>query len=60
MTKKSHSQLALKAMRRASTQAIEKAASKGLKIPVWENGKVVLVNAKDRIKGPPSHSIYTQ
>jgi len=56
MTKKLYSQLALNAMRRASIQALERAASKGLKIPVWKNGKVVFVNAKNRIKVTSFHS----
>jgi len=56
MMKKSNSQLALRAMRRASTQAIERAASKGLKIPVWKSGKVVLVNPKNKVESSHPHS----
>ena len=56
MNKKSNSYLALNAMRRASQQALERAASKDLKIPIWKNGKVSFVNAKDRVEFPYLHS----
>jgi len=48
MTKKSNSSLALNAMRRVSKQAIKKAADLNLKIPVWKNGKILLVEAKEK------------
>ncbi len=48
MKKKSNSSLALNAMRRASKQAIQKAADLNLKIPVWKNGKILLVEAKEK------------
>ncbi len=51
-----NSHLALKAMRRASKRALERAASKDLKIPIWKNGEVVYVDAKDKVKSLPSHS----
>ena len=49
MTEKIHSQLALNAMRRAYIQALQKAANNGLKLPVWQNGKIVFVDAKGKV-----------
>ncbi len=50
MTKESYSHLALNAMRRASKEAIEKAANLDLKIPEWKEGKIIFVNAKEKLK----------
>jgi hypothetical protein len=50
MKNKSYSGIALNAMHRAAKEAIEKAAKLDLKIPVWENGEVVLVRAKEKLK----------
>lgn len=52
MSKKSNSYLALNAMRRASQQAFARAASKNLKIPIWKNGKIFFVDAKERVEVP--------
>ena len=60
MTKKSNSQLALDAMRRASMQARKRAASKGLKIPVWKNGKMIFVCAKEKIESNDHYAINSQ
>jgi hypothetical protein len=43
----SQSQLALNAMYRASQVAIARAAEKNLNIPIWQNGKIVFINAKE-------------
>ena len=48
--KKSYSSIALKAMHRASKAATEKAAEMDLKIPVWKNGKIIFVEAKEKLK----------
>jgi hypothetical protein len=56
MKKESNSYLALKAMRRASKQALERAARKDLKIPIWKDGKIVYESAKDMINLNPFHS----
>ena len=56
MKKESNSYLALKAMRRASKQALERAARKDLKIPIWKDGKIVYENAKDMLNLNPYHS----
>ena len=56
MKKESNSYLALKAMRRASKQALERAASKDLKIPIWKDGKIVYERARDMINLNPFHS----
>ncbi len=50
MKKKSYSKLALDAMHRASKEAIEKAASLDLKIPEWKDGKIIFVDAKEKLK----------
>ena len=50
MKNKSNSKSALDAMRRAAIKAIEKAANLDLEIPEWQNGKIVYVNAKKKLK----------
>mgnify|MGYP003979444043 FL=1 len=50
MKQESNEQLALSAMYRASIKAIEKAAHLDLKIPEWKNGRVIFVNAKEKLK----------
>jgi len=50
MKKESYSKLALNAMLRASKEAIEKAASLDLKIPEWKDGKIIFVDAKEKLK----------
>ncbi|QQO53910.1 MAG: hypothetical protein N838_11615 [Thiohalocapsa sp. PB-PSB1] len=45
----SQSQLALNAMYRASQVAIARAAEKNLNIPIWQNGKIVFINAKEEL-----------
>ncbi len=50
MRKESNSQLALSAMHRASKKAVEKAANLDLSIPVWKDGKVIFVKAKDKLQ----------
>jgi len=37
-------------MRRAAIQAVEKAAKMDLEIPEWKNGKIIYVNAKEKLK----------
>ena len=54
MKKKSYSSMALSAMHRASKEAIEKAAKLDLKIPVWKNGQVIFVRAKERLQNQSS------
>jgi len=50
MKKESYSKLALNAMFRASKEATEKAANLGLKIPEWKDGKIIFVDAKEKLK----------
>ncbi|MBU1345050.1 MAG: hypothetical protein KKE44_20490 [Proteobacteria bacterium] len=50
MKKESKSQLALNAMQRASKKAVEKAANLDLSIPVWKDGKIIFVKAKDKLQ----------
>jgi len=50
MKKESYSKLALNAMQRASKEAIEKAANLDLKIPEWKDGKIIFVDAKEKLK----------
>nr|NJM01709.1 hypothetical protein [Desulfobacula sp.] len=50
MKKESYSQIALKAMHRASKSAIENAARLDLKIPEWKDGKIIFVDAKEKLK----------
>jgi len=50
MKKKSYSSMALNAMHRASKEAIEKAARLDLKIPVWRNGQIIFVKAKEKLE----------
>ena len=50
MKNKSYSNIALNAMHRASKEAIEKAAKLDLKIPVWKKGKIIFVEAKEKLK----------
>ncbi|MCB2264437.1 MAG: hypothetical protein LGR52_16090 [Candidatus Thiosymbion ectosymbiont of Robbea hypermnestra] len=42
----SQSKLALDAMRRASREAVARAAEKDLKIPMWKNGEITFVDVK--------------
>ncbi len=42
-----YGELALKAMKRASVEAMEKAAANHLKIPVWENDSISLVEPNE-------------
>ena len=50
MKKESYSKLALNAMHRASKNALEKAANMDLKIPEWKDGKIIFVDAKEKLK----------
>jgi hypothetical protein len=50
MKKEYYSKIALNAMHRASKEAIEKAANLDLKIPVWKNGKIIFVKAKEKLR----------
>jgi len=50
MNKESYADLALGAMHRASKKAAEKAASLDLSIPVWKDGKIIFVKAKDKLQ----------
>lgn len=50
MEKQSYSKLALNAMYRASREAVEKAARLDLKIPEWKDGKIIYVDAKEKLK----------
>jgi len=45
----SRSNLALDAMRRASREAIARAAEKNLKVPRWKNGEIIFVDAKKEL-----------
>jgi hypothetical protein len=55
----SQSQLALNAMYRASHAAIAKAAEKNLNIPIWKNGKIVFLNAKEELLTKGSTRAHT-
>jgi len=46
MNKESYSNLALNAMHRAS----KKAASLDLSIPVWKDGKIIFIKAKEKLQ----------
>ncbi len=50
MNKKSYSTLAMNAMYRASEKATEKAAILDLSIPVWKDGKIIFMKAKDKLQ----------
>jgi len=50
MKEESNSKPALNAMCRAAIQAVEKAAKMDLEIPEWKNGKIIYVNAKEKLK----------
>ena len=50
MNKESYSKLALNAMHRASKKAAEKAAILDLSIPVWKDGKIICVKAKEKLQ----------
>ncbi len=50
MKEKANSQLALKAMHRASRQAVERAAGLDLSIPIWKDEKLTFVKAKDKLQ----------
>ncbi|MEH0022899.1 MAG: hypothetical protein V6Z89_24870 [Desulfobacter sp.] len=50
MKKISDSDAALNAMRRAAIQALEKAAEMDQEIPEWQDGKIIYVNAKEKLK----------
>jgi hypothetical protein len=50
MKKISYSDLAIGAMHRASIQAVERAASFDLKIPEWQDGKIIFICAKEKLK----------
>jgi len=50
MKNKSYSSAALNAMHRASKEAIKKAANLDLKIPVWKNGEIIFVSAKEKLQ----------
>nr|WP_320190106.1 hypothetical protein [uncultured Desulfobacter sp.] len=50
MDKKSYSALAMNAMHRASEKSAEKAAALDLSIPVWKDGKIIFVKAKDKLQ----------
>ena len=43
----SYSKFAIDAMFRASKIAQKKAAEKGLKIPVWKDGKIIYLESKE-------------
>ncbi|MBC8219181.1 MAG: hypothetical protein H8E67_01250 [Proteobacteria bacterium] len=46
----SYSKLAIGAMHRAKNDAIRKAAEYNLKMPVWKNGEMIFIDAKERLK----------
>lgn len=50
MDKQSYSALAINAMHRASKKSAEKAAALDLSIPVWKDGKIIFVKAKDKLQ----------
>jgi hypothetical protein len=50
MNKESYADLALDAMHRASKKATEKAASLDLSIPVWKDGKIIFIKAKEKLE----------
>lgn len=50
MNKDSNANLALNAMHRASKQAVKRAARWNLSIPVWKDGNIIYVKAKDQLK----------
>lgn len=50
MKKESNSQLALNAMHRAAKKGGERAANLDLSIPVWKDGKIISLKAKDKLK----------
>ena len=50
MKKESNASLALKAMHRAHRQAIQKAADLDQEIPLWKDGELIYVKAKDQLK----------
>lgn len=50
MKRESNSQLALNAMHRAAKKAVERAANLDLTIPVWKDGKIIIVKAKDKLQ----------
>ncbi len=50
MKKETDTDLALKAMHRAHRQAIQKAADLDQEIPLWKDGKLIYVKAKDQLK----------
>ena len=50
MKEELNSQLALNAMHRASKKAVEKAANLDQSIPLWKDGKIIFVKAKDKLQ----------
>lgn len=50
MDRSTETEMALNAMRRAAKQAHKRAASFDLDIPIWEDGKVIFVEAKSLLK----------
>ena len=51
MNKKiSYAELAFDAMCRASKHAQKKAAENNLKLPVWEDGKIIFADPKEMLK----------
>ena len=42
--------LALNSMYRAKNDAIMKAAEDNIKMPVWKGGKMIFIDAKERLK----------
>ena len=47
---KDYATMALKALRRAAHKAIVEAKKRGLKIPVWKNGKIEYINPEIETK----------
>ncbi len=50
----SYGKLGIGAMHRARDEAIKIAAEHNLKMPVWKDGKIVYLDAKERLKEIPS------
>ena len=46
----SYGKLGIAAMHRAKNDAIKIAAEHNLKMPVWKDGKIVYLDAKERLK----------
>ena len=58
MKKVPDSTMALNAMRRASKNAIKRAAMLDLEMPFWEDGKVIYVKARELLKENTSSDFH--